>query len=314
MTRTTALFALGLLFVLPVALQAASFEVEQNQEGVTVKLDGKLLTRYVSKSGNKPILWPIIGPNGEEMTRAYPMREAGPDERSDHLHHRSLWFTHGDVNGISFWHEAAGTGEIVHREFVKVEGGDNAVIVTRNDWMPPEGKRLCSDLRTFTFGVDGASTWIDMDITITAGDEPVTFGDTKEGSGGVRVAGTMKVDAKKGGRIVNSEGQTDGEAWGKQAAWCDYHGPVGEHVVGIAIMNHPKSFRFPTYWHVRTYGLFTANPFGISDFTKAPKGAGNHTLQPGESFTVNYRFLIHSGDEKEGKVAEAFAKYAETDK
>jgi hypothetical protein len=314
MRRITVFFALCLLLLFPVALPAASFELLRDEEGITVKYDGQLVTRYLIKSGNKPILWPLIGPHGEELTRGYPMREATPDERSDHIHHRSLWFTHGDVNGISFWHEGSGSGEIVHREFVKVEGGETAVIVTRNDWVAPDGKRLCWDQRTFTFGVDGPNRWIDMDIRIHAGDEPVTFGDTKEGSGGVRVAGTMKVTSKLGGKIVNSEGQTDDEAWGKAAAWCDYHGPVEGKVVGIAMLNHPSSFRFPTYWHVRTYGLFTANPFGIADFTRGPQGAGNHTLQPGESFTVNYRFYIHAGDEKQGKVAEAFAKYSETEK
>jgi hypothetical protein len=314
MIRTISLFSFCLLSVFPAAAEAASFELQQDPDGVTVKLDGQLLTRYLIKSGNKPILWPIIGPNGEELTRGYPMREATPDERTDHPHQRSLWFTHGDVNGISFWHEGARTGEIVHREFVRVEGGDDPVIVTRNDWNGPDGKLLCTDERTFRFGADGRHVWIDMDITVTASDDPVTFGDTKEGSGGIRVAGTMKVDAKKGGRIVNSEGDTDGAAWGKQAAWCDYHGPVDGNVVGIAILNHPSSFRFPTYWHVRTYGLFSPNPFGISDFTRAAKGAGDHTLQPGESFTVNYRFLIHEGDEKQGQVAEAFARYAELEK
>jgi hypothetical protein len=314
MRCTTILFALGWLLLVPVTLPAATFEMLQDEEGVTVNYDSKLVTRYLIKSGNKPILWPLIGPHERELTRGYPMREATSDERSDHVHHRSMWFTHGDVNGVSFWHEGAGSGEIVHRQFVKVEGGKNGVIITRNDWVAPDGKRLCWDERTFTFGADGPNRWIDMDITITAGDEPVTFGDTKEGSGGVRVAGTMKVTAKSGGKIVNSEGQTDDEAWGKPAAWCDYHGPVDGKVVGIAIMNHPNSFRFPTHWHVRTYGLFTANPFGIADFTRGPKGAGNHTLQPGEAFTVNYRIYMHAGDEKEGKVAEAFARYSETEK
>ena len=40
--------------------EAAKFEVQQDPDGVTVNLDGKLLTRYVIKSGLKPILWPII--------------------------------------------------------------------------------------------------------------------------------------------------------------------------------------------------------------------------------------------------------------
>jgi len=314
MIRTATVLTTAILFIMSVSVQAAQFELEQTDEGVTVKLDGRSLTCYVTKSGNKPILWPIIGPNGNEITRAYPMRDAGPDERADHQHHRSFWFTHGDVNGISFWHEGKGTGEIVHKCFVKVEGGENAVIVTRNDWNGPDGKEICEDERTLTFGIDGQNVWIDLDVTIKATAGPVTFGDTKEGCGGVRVAGTMKTDAKQGGRIVNCDGHVDREAWGKPAAWCDYHGPVKGHVVGIAIMNHPKSFRFPTYWHVRTYGLFTANPFGLSNFTKAEKGTGSHRLAAGESFTLNYRLLIHKGDEKEGGVAEAFAKYAKAEK
>ena len=42
--------------------------------------------------------------------------------------------------------------------------------------------------------------------------------------------------------------------------------PVEGKTVGVAILNHPDSFRFPTTWHVRTYGLFAANPFGWHDF------------------------------------------------
>ena len=59
-------------------------------------------------------------------------------------------------------------------------------------------------------------------ITIKATEGDVTFGDTKEGTFGVRVAGTMKVDERLGGRIVNSEGLTNGDAWGKPADWVDY--------------------------------------------------------------------------------------------
>jgi hypothetical protein len=310
MIGKTAIWSVGILLGIAGSLPADTFEVEQQSDGVAVKRDGNLLARYVVKSGNKPILWPIIGSYGEEVTRQYPMRAAGPDERADHPHHRSFWFTHGDVNGISFWHEGERTGEIVHKGYRKVAGGETAVICTENEWIGPDGDVLCQDVRTMTFGVDGQCVWIDFDSTVTATDDTVVFGDTKEGCFGVRVAGTVKVDAQQGGHIVNSEGQTDREAWGKPAAWCDYHGPIHGKTVGIAIMNHPTSFRYPTYWHVRTYGLFTANPFGVSDFTKAPKGTGNHTMKKGESFTLRYRVLIHKGDEKEGKVAEAFEAYA----
>jgi len=238
----------------------------------------------------------------------------GQNEKKDHIHQRSMWFTHGDVNKISFWHEQDKHGEIVHRQFVRLESGPEAVIVTRNDWLGPDGEKQCEDQRKLTFAVDGETRRIDFDITIKATNGPVKFGDTKEGTMGLRLAHSMAVDSKQGGRIVNSDGLTDSAAWGKQAAWVDYHGPVDGERVGIAILNHPTSYRFPTYWHVRTYGLFTANPFGWRDFKGAKSEDGSYTIPAGESITLRYRILFHKGDEKVGKIAEAFAAYAASGK
>lgn len=287
----------------------AEVTAEKSERGVAIKIDGALFTEYLTRSGTKPILWPILGPTGKPMTRAFPMAQV-PGERQDHVHQRSLWFTHGSVNGITFWDEARTHGTIEHRRFTRVEGGPVAVVAAENDWLGPDGKKVCEDRRTLTFGTSGSTRWIDFDITLTASAGPVVFGDTKEGTMGLRVAETMKVDAKRGGRIVNSEGLTDAAAWGKRAAWVDYHGPVDGQTVGIAVLNHPSSFRFPTYWHVRTYGLFAANPFGVKDFTG--KGDGSYTLPAGQSLRLRYRFLFHFGDEKESKIAEAFAEYSKT--
>jgi hypothetical protein len=294
---------------------AAEFNMTKENDGITVKLDGKLFTRYLIKSGAKPVLWPIIGPTGKEMTRAYPLTDGTPEETKDHIHHRSFWFTHGNVNGVSFWDEGGKNGNTVHKEFLKVAGsmqGVPAVIVATNDWVGPDDKKICEDVRTLTFGREGESPYIDFDITVKASNGEVKFGDTKEGTFGVRVAETMKVIAKMGGQIVTSEGLTDDEAWGKPAAWVDYHGPVDTETVGIAILNHPTSFRYPTHWHVRTYGLFAANPFGLHDFKAAEDGS--YTLGAGETMTLRYRVLLHKGDEKEGKIAEAFAAYAKVEK
>jgi hypothetical protein len=306
--RTMLLCGLALVAVAVMAQSsAAEITVEKSPAGAVVKIDGQLFTEYITDSEGTPILWPLIGPTGQPMTRSYPMAEK-EGEKHDHPHHRSVWFTHGNVNGLDFW--SLGKGTIKHREFVKLQSGPQGVIVTRNDWLAPDGTRQCEDERTLTFGTDGDSRWIDYDVTVKADDIPVTFGDTKEGTFGMRVAATIKVDAKQGGQIVNSEGQTDKDAWAKQAAWVDYHGPIDGQTVGIAIFNHPSSYRFPTYWHVRTYGLFAANPFGLQSFLGSKDVNGAATFQPGESFTVRYRVLLHKGDEKQAKVAEAYAKYA----
>ena len=67
----------------------------------------------------------------------------------------------------------------------------------------------------------------------------------KDSGFSVRVPTSMDVDSKKDGRIINSEGLTDKNAWGKRAKWVSYTGQVEGKVRGIAILNHPESFAIP---------------------------------------------------------------------
>ena len=60
--------ALGLLLATFLAgsavASAAEVTTEKTDRGVVVKVDGKLFTEYLIRSGAKPILWPVIGPTG----------------------------------------------------------------------------------------------------------------------------------------------------------------------------------------------------------------------------------------------------------
>ena len=290
---------------------ADGFAVEKTKAGVTVKYDGKLFTRYVIDQSNKPFLWPVIGPSGDEVTRAFPM-EKREGERHDHPHHRSVWFGHQGTAGFDTWHEPASgrrtnLGSTVHREFVKVKGGDTAVIVTRNDYVG-DGKKLLADERTHEFRVENGHRIIDVTIKFTAEHGDCKLSDQKDSGFSVRVATSMDVDSKKGGRVINSNGITDKAAWGKRAEWVDYHGPVNGKNVGVAIPNHPSSFRHPTPWLVRTNGLFTANPFGLRSLGQGKDSS--FTLKKGESITLRHRVIFHLGDEKAAKIAEAYKAYA----
>lgn len=314
-------FVTWIAIVLPVALAAAAFsaeaaektagvEVQRAAHGATVLVDGELFTQYRIDSGPKPICWPVLSHTGKRVTRAHPMEDV-TGERQDHKHHRSWWFTHGDVNGVDFWSEGEKSGTIVHREFLALESGSQqGRIRTRNDWLTPDGTKICEDERELRIHYRRDARVADFDITLKATEGPVTFGDTKEGMMGVRVATSMDVDSQLGGQIVNSRGQRDKAAWGQQAEWVDYVGPVGDETLGVAILNHPTSFRFPTYWHVRTYGLFAANPFGLHDFKGSDEVDGSHTIPEGESITFRYRIFIHSGDTDQAKVAKEYERYA----
>jgi hypothetical protein len=117
----------------------------------------------------------------------------------------------------------------------------------------------------------------------------------------------MDVTKKKGGKITNAEGLTDEKAWGKSSPWVDYVGPVKDKIVGIAMINHPKSFRYPTTWHVRTYGLFAANPFGWHDFGRPERG--DYTIPSGQAIEFFYRVVLHDGDTNSANVASLASAY-----
>ncbi len=326
----TRILTICLLVFVAVQLQAETplpkgIGVTSTAQGVDVEIGGKPFARYVFDCQGTPIVWPIIGPTGKKMTRDYPMSERDDKtEAKDHPHHRSLWFNHGEVSDSNFWH--LGAEKIVHRKLVQAHAGEGiATVVTENDWIGKDGQILCADVRTLRFGEltgrDGTEStparYIDFDITVTAARDGVVFGDTKEGTFGIRVPGTMDLTAKKrdpnwGGHIVNAEGIKDGDAWAKRSAWVDYFGPVEGETLGIAILNHPSSFRYPTYWHVRDYGLFAANPFGVHDFENTKEKVGEHRMKKGESFTIRYRVLFHKGDAEAAGIADAFQDYAET--
>ena len=298
--------------------------MEKTGAGATVKYDGKLVTNYVVGESNKPFLWPVIGPGGAKMTRAYPMAEV-EGERRDHPHHRSVWFGHQSIDGFDTWHEPrtilerrgseadkkkrlAGLGPTVHRKFTTLSGGKTAVIVAQNDSVSSEGRKLLADVRTLTFRMGLDRLVLDYDIVFTAKYGDCRIGDMKDSGFSVRVPTPMDVDSKKGGRILNSEGQADRAAWGKRAKWVSYTGPVEGKTLGVAILNHPDSFRHPTPWHVRTYGLFTANPFGTRAIAKEKDGA--FVLEKGKSFRLRHRVIFHAGGTEKAGIEQAWQDYA----
>jgi hypothetical protein len=279
---------------------------------IIVTIAGRPFTEYRFTDLPKPILYPVIGPTDEAMTRHFPMSE--PDgEEHDHPHHRSIWFGHGLVNGEDFWTERASSGRIVHRGFSKLESGpEHATLRAHNDWISASGHAICADERTLTFHRgDTNARWIDFEITLRCTNGELVLGDTREGTMAVRVAESMRVTHDTGGHIETSEGQTYLEAWGRRAKWCDYSGPLGSGMAGIAILDHPENPRHPTWWMVRDYGLLAANPFGQHEFEDLDdQTAGEMRLPAGGSVTFRYRIVLHRGELGDAQLEQHFQNFA----
>jgi hypothetical protein len=316
---STLWLAAGLLGWSAAPLPAGEEGVKMTPQGdrVRIEINGELFTEYIFKGTNHVYFYPLLGPGGLPMTRNYPMKTDVPGEEKDHPHQRSLWYSHGAMNGVDFWSESPKAGRILHQKFLEVTSGrDQGVIRSQDHWVGPDGKVVCTDERVFrVYARPNHERLFDFEVTIKApADHAVLMGDTKEGSMGIRLAETMRLTLPKNvkgqGHIVLSTGLRDQAAWGKRAAWCDYYGPVQGQTVGVALFDHPSNPVHPTWWHVRDYGLFAANPFGVQDFEKKPAGAGNLNIPAGQSVTFKYRFYLHAGDEQQAKVAEHYAEYA----
>lgn len=289
----------------------AGVQIIEGTNSLRVEINGELFTEYHYTDAARPYYYPLLGPEHLPMTRNWPMT-AGENEEHDHPHHRSLWYAHGLVNGVNFWSEEKNYGKIVHTKFTGIKSGSKVgVIRSADDWIAPDGKIVCTDDRTMRIYNRPGMKLFDFEITIHASHGPVVMGDTKEGTMALRLAETMRLKGKIGhGHIINSEGVRDDATWGKRADWCDYYGPVDGKIVGVAIFDHPDNPRHPTSWHVRDYGLFAANPFGLHDFEKRPAGAGDFTIPAGKSATFRYRFYLHEGDNQQAKVAGMYREYA----
>ena len=279
---------------------------------IDVVMRGEEFTTYhYRKELMKPFLCPIIGPFGHTVTRG----DESPEGHShDHIHHRSIWVSYGEVNGADFWGEGEHSGRQVHKNFNKLaEGSVFGRIYATNEWITRDGKRkMVEESRDMRFyNLPRSQRIIDVTVHFFASDGDVFFGDTKEaGLISVRVYPTMTVSPPGTGRIENAFGGiNESETWGRMAQWCDYSGIVDSNKVGIAVFDWHKNFRHPTYWHVRNYGLMTANIFGRGTFEGDPGKDGSWTLRAGERLSLSYRIYVHVGDAKDGHVGEKYHDY-----
>jgi Methane oxygenase PmoA len=277
---------------------------------VEILVDGQPFTTYYFEGYKKPIFFPLRTASGTIVTRGYPMIPDVPGETKDHPHHKGLWFTHGDVNGVDFWSESEKTGRILHRKFDLVKSDPKVgLLKSENDWVTPGGQVVLKEVREVRIHSQSGVRVMDFDLKLTAVKGPVKFGDTKEGSFGIRLA--QPFSDKEGGRMENSRGGIGQEGcWGKPAEWVDYSTKIEGETVGVAIFDHPSSFRHPTHWHARAYCLFAVNPFGLHDFYNDKTKDGSHSLSAGQSLTFRYRVYIHPGNTQEAKIADQYKAYA----
>ncbi|MBZ5621093.1 MAG: PmoA family protein [Acidobacteriia bacterium] len=315
---------------------AGQVKITPGSEKIPVAINGQPFTDFYVAGSEvaKPYLWPLRAASGTYVTRMWPMEKVAEEfdaatghaivngqntgKAPDHPHQRGLWFAHAKVNNLDFWNIAPidappynrpDRGKIALRKMGEIKSGkDKGSVAATFDWTDRDGKTLLTEARLTTFYADPKLRIVDFDITLTAV-QKVTFGDEKDGVFGIRLRPVLQED-KGTGHITNAGGQAgEKEVWGKPSNWCDYSGEIGGEKVGIAILDNPANPRHPVRWHVRAYGLFAANPFGVSTFTNDKSQDGSTTLEPGQSLRYRYRVIIHPGDAASAGIAKLWDQY-----
>ena len=294
---------------------------------IDVLFNDKLLTAYYyADSIKKPILFPINTLSGITVTRGFPIapREGDP---IDHPHHTGMWLNYEYINGLDFWNHSTAIafkdrvhyGTIVHDGVVKTEANKtNATLEITARWINHDETILLRESTRYIFSIVDESFIIDRITTLNAINEDVHFNDVKDGLFAIRVAHELQhpasqaeifIDSKgnpttvpalnnegTSGKYLSSEGMEGNAVWGTRARWVRLQGKMKDQLVSITIIDHPKNIGYPTYWHARGYGLFSANPLGQKVFSEG-KQKLNFMLKKDESVTFRYRVVVHSGSE-----------------
>lgn len=316
-------------------------KANEAEKKVDILVGGELFTSYIYPDNiKKPVMWPVMSPGGNMLTRSYPMVNKTGD-RTDHPHHVGVWLNYGDVNGLDFWNNSEaipvedrdGYGTIYHQSIEKAKSGKGkATLVTTSLWKSPDDEVLLEEKTEFDFKAMEDIRIIDRTTTLTAMIDGVKFTDNKEGMFAIRVARELELPSDKPSELMDShgvvtkvekmdnthvkgnyrssEGIEGGDVWGTRAKWMKLSSEINGETVSVVIIDNPANVGYPTYWHARDYGLFAANTLGQKVFSEG-KEELNFSLKKGESVTFKYRLVVASEDLSDDRInalTEAFAK------
>jgi hypothetical protein len=274
---------------------------------------GRIVWQFnYGKDARKPYFHPVALVDGPVLT-CLPR---------DHPWHLALWFSWDRLNGVQYWQYDRKTGwpdgrtEVVHAKITPNKDYSATILLTLT-YHTPDGPTLLTENRTITVSTpdkDGRYR-IDWRGTFTAGNQDVLL----QGAAGPNGYAGMSVRISQttgDWRLIDSEGRVDlpggpvaKNTNGQKARWMDFSvvdtatGETG----GIAILQHPSSFRCPTHWHTI---MDDKVPFGF--LNPAPLWAEPYTLQAGKTLKVSYRILVHPGRETKNQLDAEWAAFGKS--
>lgn len=234
---------------------------------------------------------PLWTPHGQVLTRI---------QAPDHYHHYGIWnpWTHVLFEGdtLDFWNLRERQGTVRFGGFTGQTDGpvfseyealhqhvafkkDGAEKLALNEWQKVRVYKPHSDRYM-------------VDITIKyqcAGDSPFKILEYRYAGLGWRATGEWN---DQNSSVITSEGHTRKTADSSLAKWFVYQGKLGNESGGMAWFSAPSNYNHP-----EPIRIWPVNMNGRGDVYAnfVPTKNKDWLLEPGKTYTLNYRFIVFNG-------------------
>jgi putative heme-binding domain-containing protein len=271
--------------------------VERREKELVVKakLPGsermvELLT-YVIDPTLRPYMHPVRDPSATVVLTE--------DRPSDHPWQHGIFTGLHKVNGLDFWSESKGE-KSGRQHFVKLldlqETMERVSFRSLSEWRDASGNVVLEEEQEVAVhAIDSSDLYrIDFEWLLRAKDKPVTVGRHDYGGFSVRMKTTPQH------AHLNANGQLSMDNAPQSSPWTNVSNPYNNQWFGIAILDHPQNFGFPSTWRVDGQGLI--NP--------SPSLKGDWQIDANKERIFNYRLIIHRGKGDPKFLSDEHARWA----
>ena len=286
---------------------------------LTIQSSNKNLLRYWYQTVYPPpgidssfkrsgFIHPLWTPHGQELTRI---------QAPDHYHHYGIWnpWTHVFFEGdtVDFWNIRGKKGTVRFGKFAGVTSGPvfsefKAVhehVAFKKD---KTEKVALNELQTVrVYKPENDQEYYIADITIElscASESPFLIVEYRYAGLGWRATEKWNKDNSE---VLTSEGKNRKEADGSTGKWFIVQGALDSDYGGAVMMSYPSNYNHPEPMRIWPEN---SNRVGEMFAMFAPTKNTNWLLKPGQSYSLNYRFVVFNGKFTKEKAESAWQYFA----
>ncbi len=286
---------------------------------LTIQSGNKNLLRYWYQTVYPPagvdssfkrsgFIHPLWTPKGQELTRI---------QAPDHYHHYGIWnpWTHVLFEGdtVDFWNIRGKQGTVRFGKFASVTSGPvfsefkalHEHVAFKKDKIEKVALNEIQTVRVYKPGNNQDYYIADITIELNCATEsPFLILEYRYAGLGWRATEKWNKDNSE---VLTSEGKSRKESDGSTGKWFIVQGALDNEYGGAVMMSYPANYNHPEPMRIWPEN---SNRVGEMFAMFAPTKNTNWLLKPGQTYSLNYRFVVFNGKFTKEKAESAWQYFA----